>query len=348
MTSYAIEVRDVDVSIGKRKVLKNVGFNVKPGQFLSLLGPSGCGKTTLLRVVAGFIRPDKGSVQIFGADVVNEPPEKRPVNMLFQKPPLFDEKTVEENALFGVGRKERVAAAQRVRDLAEIFDSLSFLKARVGSLSGGERQRAAFIRAFANAREIMLLDEPIHSAFDLHHRRVLLAAIKECAQRQRLTAIVVTHEYDEAAYLSNNVLILIDGEASSGLLRDMYESPANLKVAHIFGHGNQVDARIIFDGNRRAQECPITIRGTLKNYSNAEIAFFRPDHVAVSTSGIGFVVASITFEGPFNRITLRGVHHNTSIEAIVESNQFKVDQEVAADISADKIMLFDRAGKRVN
>src|ERR1051325_8626753 len=99
--------------MGRTKVLKNVGFEVEPGQCLALLGPSGSGKTTLLRVVAGFIRPDKGNVRIFGADVVNKPPEKRPVNMLFQKPPLFDEKTVEENALFGLNRKNRVAGAQR-------------------------------------------------------------------------------------------------------------------------------------------------------------------------------------------------------------------------------------------
>lgn len=349
MTSYAIELKDVDVSIGRRQVLKNVGFEVEPGQCLALLGPSGSGKTTLLRVVAGFIRPDKGNVRIFGADVVNQPPEKRPVNMLFQKPPLFDEKTVEENALFGLKLKNRVSGAQRVRELAVIFDSLSFLKARVGTLSGGERQRAAFIRAFANAREIMLLDEPIHSAFDLHHRRVLLAALKECAERQHLTTIVVTHEYDEAAYLSNDVLVLTDGEASSGLLRDMYDSPDNLNIAHVFGHGNQIDARIIFDQDRRAQECPVILRGTLKNDSNAEWAFFRPDHVTVSSDGMGFVVASITFEGPVNRIALRGVHHNTLIEAIVAaSNHFKIDQQVGAEISADKIMLFDRAGKRVN
>lgn len=349
MTSYAIELKGIDVTLGKRQVLKNVGFEVKPGQCLALLGPSGCGKTTLLRVVAGFIRPEKGSVHMFGREVVKEPPEKRPVNMLFQKPPLFDEKTVEENALFGVRRKDRFAAVQRVRDLAEIFDSLSFLKTTVGSLSGGERQRAAFIRAFANAREIMLLDEPIHSAFDLHHRRVLLTALKDCAQRQNLTMIVVTHEYDEAAYLSNDVLILTDGEASSGLLRDMYESPANLNIAHIFGHGNQVDASTIFDVNRRAQQCPVTIHGTLMNHTNAAWAFFRPDNVAVLPSGFGFIVASITFEGPFNRIVLRSVHQKTLIEAIVpESSHFNINQEVAAAISADKIMLFDRAGKRVN
>lgn len=348
MTNYAIELKDIDVSIGQRKVLKNVTFGVKSEQCLAVLGPSGCGKTTLLRVVAGFVRPDKGSVRILGTERVNDPPEKRPVNMLFQKPPLFDEKTVEENALFGMRRKSRVAAAQRVRELADIFDSLLFLKKRVGSLSGGEKQRAAFIRAFANAREIMLLDEPIHSAFDLHHRRVLLAAIKECAQREHLTMIVVTHEYDEAAYLTDDVLVLNDGEASSGLLRDMYESPNNLNIAHIFGHGNEVDAQILFDRDLRAQECPLNIQGTLKNYSNAASAFFRPDNVTVS-SGIGFVVTSIVFEGPFNRIVLRGVHHDRLIEALIpESNQIEIGQEVAAEICADKIMLFDRAGKRVH
>lgn len=348
MDNYAIETKNVAVSIGRRQILKDVSFHVRQGECLALLGPSGCGKTTLLRVVAGFVRPDAGSVSIFGTDVRNEPPERRPVNMLFQKPPFFEEKTVEENALFGLARRNRVAAIQRIKELAEIFDAVSFLKAPVRTLSGGERQRAAFIRAFANARKIMLLDEPIHSAFDLHHRRVLLMALKECSNREQLTTIVVTHEYDEAAYLSNNVLVLTNGESSSGSLRDMYESPDSLNVARIFGYGNQVDARILFDRDRRAQECPVRIQGTLRNYSNAEWAFFRPDSVTVGTAADGFVVASVTFEGVFNRVALRAQHSNKLIEAIVtDSNHLNVGQEVAAGVSADKIMFFDRDGKRV-
>ena len=350
MTSYAIEAKNLAVSLGGKQILKNVNFEVQKGQCLALLGPSGCGKTTLLRVVAGFVRPDAGAINIFGKAMGNELPERRPVNMLFQKPPFFEEKTVEENALFGLLKhKNRVDAIQRIRHLAEIFDAVSFLKSPVGTLSGGERQRAAFIRLFANARSIMLLDEPIHSAFDLHQRRVLLTALKECANDEQLTTIVVTHEYDEAAYLSNNVLILTDGESSAGSLREMYESPNNLNVARILGYGNQIDARVMLDRDRRAQDCPIRITGTLKNYRDAEWAFFRPESIDVSRDGNGFVVTSVTFEGVSNRVSLRAQHNNRSIEAIVhEDAHIMVGEEVAAAISAERILFFERDGMRAS
>jgi spermidine/putrescine transport system ATP-binding protein len=350
LASYAIECKGLAVSLDGKQIFKDVNFEVQEGQCLALLGPSGCGKTTLLRVVAGFVRPDAGIIKLFGNAMGNEPPERRPVNMLFQKPPFFEEKTVEENALFGLQRgKDRVDAIQRIKHLAEVFDAVSFLKARVGTLSGGERQRAAFIRSFANARKIMLLDEPIHSAFDLHQRRVLLTALKECSNYEQLTTIVVTHEYDEAAYLSNNVLVLTNGESSTNSLREMYEDPMDLNVARILGYGNQVEARVMLDLDRRAQESPIRISGTLKNDREAEWAFFRPESVDVSKDGNEFVVTSVTFEGVFNRVMLRARHSNTSIEAIVpEATHLAVGQEVSAAISAERIMFFKRDGKRVN
>lgn len=253
--------------------------------------------------------------------------------MLFQKPPLFDERTVEENALFGLLRREdSLKARQRVKQLAQIFDlEDQFLKQEVGLLSGGERQRAAFIRAFANAKRIMLLDEPIHSAFDLHHRRVLLSALKECARKENLTTILVTHEYDEAAYLADMVVVLTNGESSSDTLREMYEAPNSLNVARILGYGNQMEADIMLDGDLRSQKCPVRISGTLKRYRNAAWAFFRPECVEVIRDGLGFTVTSVTFEGVCNRVVLRTQRGDGTIEAVVpEEKRFVIDEVVGA------------------
>lgn len=323
--------------------MRKVNAVVKTGSCLALLGPSGSGKTTLLRAIAGFVRPEKGgTIKIFGNDMERKPAEHRPVSMLFQKPPLFDEKTVEDNSLFGLlNRKNRETARQQVRQLAEMFDFENFLKKKIKTLSGGERQRAAFIRAFANAKKIMLLDEPIHSAFDLHQRRLLMRAIKECARKENLTTIVVTHEYDEAAYLADEVLVLVDGESSGNTLREMYESPNNRNIAQILGYGNEIEAETILDDNLRAQKCPLRISGTLRNHKNASCAFFRPESVEVDSTGLGFIVESVIFSGAFNRLVLRAQHEDMLIEAIVSANEdYVCGDKVAAIVPAERIVFF--------
>lgn len=350
MPENAIEVKNLAVSLGGKQILQDVSFEVEEGRCLALLGPSGSGKTTILRTVAGFVRPDAGTIDMFGSAMAGMPPERRPVSMLFQKPPLFDERTVEENALFGLLRREPLLKArQRVKQLAEIFDLEQFLKQAVRTLSGGERQRAAFIRAFANAKQIMLLDEPIHSAFDLHQRRVLLAALKECARKENLTTILVTHDYDEAAYLAEMVIVLTNGKSSRNTLREMYEAPSNLNVARILGYGNQVEAQVVLDRDRLAQECPVTISGTVKRCQSAAWAFFRPESVEVIEGGMGFTVMSVIFGGVFSRVVLRTQYGNGLIEAVVrEGATFSVDEVVGASIAADRIMFFERDGRRAS
>lgn len=351
MAENAIEVRNLAVSLEGKKILRDANVVLEKGCCLALLGPSGSGKTTLLRAIAGFVLPEAGTIKIFGSDMEGVLPERRPVSMLFQEPPLFDEKTVEENALFGLLRRgDQQKARQRVEQLAEVFDLEEFLRQRVKPLSGGERQRAAFIRAFANAKKIMLLDEPIHSAFDLHQRRVLMGAIKECAHKADISTVVVTHDLDEAAHFADKVLVLVNGESSSNTLREMYESPISLNVARILGYGNEVEADVLLDGNRLAQECPLRIFGTLRKHGNPAWAFFRPENVEVIRDGaaLGFTVESVVFSGASNRLVLRAQHGNRSIEAVVPADkEYSCGDVVAVSVQANRIMFFTRDGNKV-
>jgi spermidine/putrescine transport system ATP-binding protein len=355
LADYTIKIEKLKVKIGRQVILNNISASVKRGDWLTLLGPSGSGKTTLIRAIAGFIQPTEGSIELLGTDMRGTPPERRPVSMLFQKPALFDNLTVKENALIGLLRREEISIAhQKVDDLANAFDFKQFLNRKVSTLSGGEKQKAAFIRTFANAKEIMLLDEPIHSAFDLHHRRGILQTLKECAQQSNITTIIVTHELEEAAYLSDEVLIIVNGYSSSGSLSKMYIRPEDHVVARVLGYGNEIEAHILFDKHHE-HNCPIRIKGNyFRKYNDkkAKCAFFRPNGVKL-INGIDFVIESVDFLGTFIRIMLRPNNDNyggKSIEAAIplyDEKSYNVGDEVSVEVPADCISLFDPAGKRI-
>jgi spermidine/putrescine transport system ATP-binding protein len=231
-----VAVDDIDLAIGD-------------GEFFSLLGPSGCGKTTTLRMIAGFEFPTSGSIQIHGKEVGLEPPNKRPVNTVFQSYALFPHMTVEQNVGFGllmqkVGASEIETRVKRALDQVQLGHRSS---AKPAQLSGGQQQRVALARALVNQPEVLLLDEPL-GALDLKLRQAMQVELKELQERVGITFIYVTHDQDEALTMSDRIGVMSNGKLLQiGTPQEVYESPTSRFVADFIGEINLLEA-VAVDG----------------------------------------------------------------------------------------------------
>lgn len=234
-------------SNSRQPALDNLDLDVRPGEFLSLLGPSGCGKSTLLRVISGFVMPRRGRVLLDGVDITRVSPNKRPVNLVFQRPTLFPHLDVGENVAFGlklagVGRAERRSRVQDVLDLVRLPD---FARRRVHQLSGGQMQRVALARALVNEPKVLLLDEPL-SALDLAIRLELEVELRRMHRETGATFVYVTHDQREAMALSDRVAVFGRGRlAQLASPYEVYRRPATRYVATFVGDANVFDAEVV-------------------------------------------------------------------------------------------------------
>lgn len=205
----SLEVDEVTVSFGTRRVLERVGLVVPSGSVTALLGPSGSGKSTLLRVIAGLLTPDTGRVSIDGVDVTRWPTHRRQVGMVFQDEQLFPHLDVARNIAFGleVAGESPDAIRRRVAELLELVDLAAFAERRVTDLSGGEAKRVALARALAPRPAVLLLDEPLTGLdTDLHDRLVI--DLRRILTTEGTTALHVTHDATEASRVADVVTAL--------------------------------------------------------------------------------------------------------------------------------------------
>ncbi|HRD28287.1 MAG TPA: ATP-binding cassette domain-containing protein, partial [Caulobacter sp.] len=206
----------VTKTFGRFPALRDVSFEVRPGEFLALLGPSGSGKTTLLRILAGLERPDAGAIGFAGEDLLALPARERRVGMVFQHYALFRHMTVADNIAFGLSvrpRATRPAAheiARRVSDLLRLVQLEGLERRYPSQLSGGQRQRVALARALAIEPRLLLLDEPF-GALDARVRRDLRRWLRRVHDETGVTTLFVTHDQEEALDLADRVAILRSG-----------------------------------------------------------------------------------------------------------------------------------------
>lgn len=244
MPKFVLELENVSKTYegSSRPALDNVSLSVKPGEFFSILGPSGSGKTTILRLVAGFERPDAGSIMMDGNVVNSIPPFKRDVRTVFQSYALFPHLTVRENVeyplrMHGVAKSERIKKAEATLELMEMAQYGGRLPHQ---LSGGQRQRAALARSIVSKPRILLLDEPL-AALDLRLRQQMQHTLAALQKELGIAFIYVTHDQGEALSMSDRVVILNEGHISQlSTPRDIYFAPKNEFVSRFVGRSNLI------------------------------------------------------------------------------------------------------------
>ena len=217
--------------------LQNVSLTIQDNEFMVLLGPSGCGKTTLLRLIAGFERPDEGSISIGGRDVTDVPPGKRGIAMVFQSYALFPHLRVKDNIAFGLRMHNvpRDQIQERVRNAAGVMRIERFLDRYPSQLSGGQRQRVAVARALVMEPAVILMDEPL-SNLDALLRLQMRAELKRLLQDVNTTTVYVTHDQIEALSMGDRTAVMRDGrilQVDTPLA--VYDSPADVFVAQFIG-----------------------------------------------------------------------------------------------------------------
>ena len=245
-----IEIKDLHLSFGETEVLTGVNLTIEPGEFFSFLGPSGSGKSTLLRAIAGFGPTPKGQILIGGRDIVDLPPWKRNVGMVFQSYALWPHMSVRDNVAFGL--KERKMPVNeigpRVEAALDLVGLLSMAGRMPNQLSGGQQQRIALARTIVVEPQVLLLDEPLSNldaSLRVQMRRELLALQRKLG----LTTIFVTHDQEEANTTSDRMAVLDGGVIQQvGSPQVLYDTPANLFVANFLGTANIIDGVVEKDG----------------------------------------------------------------------------------------------------
>ncbi|HEV7845005.1 MAG TPA: ABC transporter ATP-binding protein [Thermoleophilaceae bacterium] len=244
----AVRLDGVRKTYGEVVAVDRVDLDIREDEFFTLLGPSGSGKTTCLRMIAGFERPDEGSVQLAGRDVTDLPPYERDVNTVFQDYALFPHMTVGENVEYGL-RIAKVEGSERRRRATEALELVrldGYEKRRPGQLSGGQRQRVALARALVNRPRVLLLDEPL-GALDLKLRQQMQNELRSIQGEVGITFVYVTHDQEEALTMSDRMAVFADGRIEQvGPPAEVYEHPVNEFVAGFVGVSNIVER----DGKR--------------------------------------------------------------------------------------------------
>lgn len=235
--------------------MDGLSLRVKGGEFLSLLGPSGCGKTTTLRMVAGLINPDEGTVSI-GNKIVNDTPvHKRNIGMVFQAYALFPHMTISENIGFGLKMKgySKKEIEKRTEAVLELIQLPGIGSRYPKQLSGGQQQRVALARAIVTEPSVLLLDEPM-SNLDAKLRERMRIELKMLQEKLGITTIYVTHDQIEALTMSDRVVILNQGKMEQvGSPIEVYESPSTGFVANFLGRSNFLKAKIVSAAGREAE-----------------------------------------------------------------------------------------------
>ena len=310
----ALAVSGLTKRFGSTVAVDDVSLEIAEGEFFALLGPSGCGKTTLLRCIAGFEVADAGRITIGSADVTDLPPNRRPVNTVFQSYALFPHLSVADNVAYGL-KVEGVPSAERTMRVGEALDLVrlgDLAHRRPHELSGGQRQRVALARALVKRPKVLLLDEPL-SALDAKLRETLRDELAWLQRSLGLTFVMVTHDQAEALSLATRCAVMRDGRlVQTGTPADLYRRPADAFVADFIGGANILAARPAAGGGIELPEIGLS----LPNAPTCAAVALRPEAVRLSPTGGGPAgggpageVVDVAYFGGSSRVSVRvGTH----------------------------------------
>jgi len=315
-----LEVKNVSKHFEDFTAVKNVDFVVEEGGFFSILGSSGCGKTTLLRMIAGFLHESEGEIIIRGESMKGIPPEKRPVNIVFQNLALFPMMNVRENVAFGLKRQKlhKTEIDSRVAEMLERVSLQGYEKKKVTELSGGQKQRVAIARSLVMKPSILLLDEPL-GALDRKLREHMKVELKLLQKEIGTTFIYITHDQSEALVMSDKVAVMHEGSFEQlDTPRNLYKHPKTAFVAGFVGDSNK------FELQARSQDTIITKGGWKLDKPgldfNPEVLFIRPEALILNPAPdltdidkFEVTIKTILFDGS-----------NTKLSTLVETSSEKL------------------------
>ncbi len=318
-----LTIKSISHSFDKTNVLNNVNLEIEDGELFTLLGPSGCGKTTLLRIIAGFIKPTEGEIFLSGKNITNVSPELRNIGIVFQSYALFSHMDVLENVKYGLklkklSKKQIEETAENYLELVDLYD---YRNRRITELSGGQQQRVALARSLAVEPEILLLDEPL-SNLDASLREKMREEIRNVQKKLNITTIFVTHDQKEALTISDRIAVFNKGQCvqvDSPI--QLYNKPTNSFIANFVGESNT----IIDDKGNEIFVRPERIK--LHETANKLQKYNMENHL----KGI---IKAITFNGSIIEYT---IDVNSKLFKVIElnngDNRRKINDEVYLEIS---------------
>ena len=315
-TILDLECQQLSKSFAGQAAVDNISLSIPSGSFFSILGPSGCGKTTLLRMLAGFVEPDSGDIRIKGHSMLGVPPNKRPLNMVFQHLALFPMMSVTDNIAYGLKRRgtPRSEIARRVADVLERVGLPDVGQRKPDQLSGGQKQRIAIARCLVLEPAVLLLDEPL-GALDLKLREQMKLELKQLQQTFGTTFVYITHDQSEALVMSDQVAVMNQGRFEQvASPQTLYYQPATAFVAGFVGDSNRLSGRVEAPGRVALASGRIihaTAAGATPADRGAPVSLFvRPEGISPLLPGqpcqmdncLDARVSTLLFDGANSRI----------------------------------------------
>ncbi|MBO4808043.1 MAG: ABC transporter ATP-binding protein [Lachnospiraceae bacterium] len=339
-----VDLQNISKSFDGELIIDDLNLYIRENEFLTLLGPSGCGKTTTLRILGGFETPDTGKVIFEGTDITKLPPNKRPLNTVFQKYALFTHMTIAENIAFGlkIKNKSKSYINDKIKYALKLVNLDGYENRMPDSLSGGQQQRIAIARAIVNEPKLLLLDEPL-GALDLKLRQDMQYELIRLKNELGITFIYVTHDQEEALTMSDTIVVMNKGYIQQiGTPEKIYNEPENAFVADFIGDSNILPGIMIEDKLVEILGAKFAcVDEGFGNNTPVDVVI-RPEDVELVPEGTG------TIEGEVSHVIFKGVHYEMEVMArgyewLVQSTKcFQVGTKVGIKVDPFNIQIMNK------
>ena len=339
-----VDLQNISKSFDGELIIDDLNLYIRENEFLTLLGPSGCGKTTTLRILGGFETPDTGKVIFEGTDITKLPPNKRPLNTVFQKYALFTHMTIAENIAFGlkIKNKSKSYINDKIKYALKLVNLDGYENRMPDSLSGGQQQRIAIARAIVNEPKLLLLDEPL-GALDLKLRQDMQYELIRLKNELGITFIYVTHDQEEALTMSDTIVVMNKGYIQQiGTPEKIYNEPENAFVADFIGDSNILPGIMIEDKLVEILGAKFAcVDEGFGNNTPVDVVI-RPEDVELVPEGKG------TIQGVVSHVIFKGVHYEMEVMAngfewLVQSTKcFQVGTKVGIHVDPFNIQIMNK------